>query len=306
MKSNFLLISFLIVSLTLLAQGGEETGPLTGNPSLIKNQRQAISKVNIGTFDSTFIYNSDTIDLPIFDDFSSNKFQTYGADYTDIGVTFDKKYKLLDLASVPLSNNVLYTGQQTFRRTFDVANGTATDAFFPAVQVQIGDLSSYPVTYNTNDVYPPYYIYDTIDYPNDPDTIWIIDAEIFQDSATQFFAPISDPDLIWLDSEAFLNNTMAVDPWSIGVVTFDGLDENGYPYAIGTSTSGIADHLTSKYINLSTVVASDSLYLSFLYQPQGYSDEPEPGDSLYLEFYEAGAAQWNEIWKGGGGALEDF
>ena len=208
---------------------------------------------------------------------------------------------------MPLNNNVLYTAQQTFTRTFDVANGTASDAFFPEVSIQIGDLLSYPVSYSTTDVYPPYYIYDTIDYPNDPDTIWILDAEIFQDSATQFFAPISDPDLIWLDSEAFLNNTMAVDPWSYGVATFDGLDENGYPYAFGTSTSGFADHLTSKKIDLSApLLLADTLYLSFLYQPQGFSDAPESGDSLHLEFYEAGAAQWNEVWVGGGSSVEDF
>ena len=139
MKISFLLITFLIVSLTVLAQGGEETGPLTGNPSLMKNQNKVISKVNVGTFDSTFIYISDTIVLPIFDDFSSNKFQTYGANYTDIGVTFDKEYKLLETSAPfdPLSNSELYTAQQTFRRTFDVANGTASDDYFPSIQIQI-------------------------------------------------------------------------------------------------------------------------------------------------------------------------
>ena len=37
MKNIFLLITFLTSSLTLFSQVGEETGPLTGNPILMKN-----------------------------------------------------------------------------------------------------------------------------------------------------------------------------------------------------------------------------------------------------------------------------
>lgn len=270
------------------------------NPQLYKGVADHQAKANTGTFDSTFIYISDTLVLPIFDDFSANKFQTYNANYSDAGVTFDKQYRLLDLGSTPIPNDVLYTQQQTFRRTFDIGNGTSSDTYFSPTQIQLGDLSAYPVSYQTIDAYPPYYIYDTLDYPNDPDTIWIPDAEIFQDSATQFFAPVSDPEKIWLDSYAFHNYTMAYNPWSIGVATFDGLDENGFPYAIGTTTSGPADYLTSKPIDMSGVSAADSVYFSFLYQAQGLCDAPEAGDSLYLQFYEKGADQWNDIWTGGG------
>jgi hypothetical protein len=269
------------------------------NPQLYKGAADHQVKANTGTFDSTFIYISDTLVLPIFDDFSANKFQTYNANYSDAGVTFDKQYRLLDLGSTPLPNDVLYTQQQTFRRTFDIGNGTSSDTYFSPTQIQLGDLSAYPVSYQTIDAYPPYYIYDTLDYPNDPDTIWIPDAEIFQDSATQFFAPVSDQQKIWLDSYAFHNYTMAYNPWSIGVATFDGLDENGFPYAIGTTTSGPADYLTSKPIDMSGVSSADSVYFSFLYQAQGLCDAPEAGDSLYLQFYEKGTDQWNDIWTGG-------
>lgn len=285
---------------------GEEVGPIMARPHMNEGAISSQAKVNEGTFDSTFIYLSDTITLPIFDEFSSNKFQTYNASYGDPGVTFDKKYRLLDIGSVPLPNTVLYTQQQTFKRTFDVANGTFTDVNLSPTQIQLGDLTSYPVLYDAVDVFPPYYIYDTLDYPNDPDTIWIPDAEIYQDSATQFFAPLSNPELYWLDKEAFHNYTMAKDPWTLGVVTFDGLDEKGYPYAFGTTTSGVADHLTCKPINMSGFNAGDSIYLSFLFQSQGLCDPPEAGDSLILEFYETGIGQWNEIWRGGGTAVTDF
>ena len=213
---------------------------------------------------------------------------------------------MLDLSDIPLTINTLYTAQQTFRRTFDIGNGTFTDDNFTGTQIKVGDLSEYPVVYATTDVYPPYYIYDTLDYPNDPDTVWIPDAELFQDSATQFFAPLSDPGKYWLESETFLNNTMALDPWTFGVATFDGLDESGYPYAINSTTTNIADHLTSKPINLSSVSPSDSLYLSFLYQPQGLCDAPELGDSLILEFYDKNTDQWNHIWSTEGGGVQDF
>lgn len=284
----------------------EEVGPIMAKPFMASGPVAAMPKVNEGTFDSTFIYLPDTLDLPIFDEFSSNKFQSYSATYTDPGVTFDKDYRLLDLTSIPLANDLIYTQQQTFRRTYDVGNGTFTDANFAPLSVQLGDLTSYPTSYNTIDVFPPYYIYDTIDYPNDSDTIWIPDAEIFQDSATQFFAVLNSPELYWLEKEAFHNYTMAKDPWTIGVVTFDGLDEKGYPYAFGTTTSGIADHLTSKPIDMSSLNAGDSVYLSFLFQPQGLCDKPEAGDSLILEFYEAGIDEWNEIWRGGGTGVVDF
>lgn len=302
MRNNTLHILLVFIALFSVRSsfGQEEVGPIMINPQLYKGAADHQVKVNTGTFDSTFIYISDTLVLPIFDDFSANKFQTYNANYSDAGVTFDKQYRLLDLGSTPLPNDVLYTQQQTFRRTFDIGNGTSSDTYFSPTQIQLGDLSAYPVSYQTIDAYPPYYIYDTLDYPNDPDTIWIPDAEIFQDSATQFFAPVSDQQKIWLDSYAFHNYTMAYNPWSIGVATFDGLDENGFPYAIGTTTSGPADYLTSKPIDMTGVSAADSVYFSFLYQAQGLCDAPEAGDSLYLQFYEKGTDQWNDIWTGGG------
>ena len=304
MKILIASILFLFVTLFSFSQG-EEIGPIMGNPQLLKNKTFQL-KANPNTFDSTFIYTSDTISLPIFDEFSSNKFQVYNADYTDLGVTSDKKYRLLDMTDVPLANNELYTLQQTYHRTINVASGQITDIDFPPLQIKIGSLATYPVVYIPTNVYPPFNVVDTVDYPNDPDTLWIPDAEIFQDSATQFFANVDNQELIWLDHEVYHNYSMALNPWSIGVATFDGLDENGYPYAFGTSTVGYADHLTSKPIDMSTTSAADSVYLTFLYQPQGLCDEPEEGDSLVLEFYAKDLDQWDRIWSAKGEAVTDF
>ncbi len=297
-------VLLLLIATSTFAQ--EEVGPLMGNPQLMKKNLNKQTKVNAGTFDSTFIYTLDTISLPVFDEFSTNKFQIYNANYTDPGVTSDKKFQLLDnVTDLPLPNDVQYTEQVTFKREIDVDNGTFNDIPFNPIQIKIGDLSSYPVNYVTTDVYPPYYIYDTISYPNPVDTVWIT-PEIVQDSATQFFADINDPNLIWVESQAYHNFTFAVEPWSLGVATFDGLDEKGYPYQFGSTITNYADMMTTKPIDMSTFSAGDSVYLSFLYQPQGFGDVPEPSDSLVLEFYAKDLDQWNRVWSTGGFPVENF
>jgi len=298
MKGIYILLIFLFASISGFSQG-EETTTLSGNPDLygkiIKAKHQ---KVNQGTFDSTFIYTSDTLNLPFFDEFSKNHFETYDADYSDLGVTFDKKYRMLDNATLaPIPNDVFFTDQQTFRRTYDIVTSTYVDENFDDTLFKVGDLSSYPVSYATTSLFPPYYIYDTIGVPDVSDTVWITNPSFYQDSATQFFANLNNSSAYWLDDFAYHNYRYAYEPRSLGVATFDGLDENGYPYAIGTTTTNYADFLTSKPLDLSGLGASDSVYFSFLYQAQGFGDIPETGDSLVLEFYAKNLDQWNRIWS---------
>ena len=68
----------------------------------------------------------------------------------------------------------------------------------------------------------------------------------------------------WEDSAVFVNRSYPINPVTIGVATFDGLDANGMAYDISASTQGKrADSLTSRAIDLSAV---DSAYLLFYYQ----------------------------------------
>ena len=288
----------------------EEVGPIMGNPTLQAQGKKQFVKVNAGTFDSTFIYFQDTIVLPVFDDFSSNKFQAYHDDDTEPGVTSDLVYSVLDDLDVPIPAGDFYTQQVTFRRVFTISTSTSEDFDLIPTPLKIGSLASYPVTHIPTDGYPPYYIYDTISAPGgtdlSPDTIWITGPDIFQDSARQFFAPIVDPEMIWIDKEAYHNYRFAVNPWSLGVATFDGLDEFGYPYDFGSATTNYGDHLTSKPIDMSGVDASDSVYFSFLYQTEGFGDVPESGDSLILEFYAPDLQQWVWMWSTTGMPVEDF
>ncbi|MCA1746553.1 MAG: hypothetical protein LC655_02575, partial [Bacteroidales bacterium] len=112
---------------------------------------------------------------------------------------------------------------------------------------------------------------------------------------------------IWADNYAYINNGYAVNPPTIGVATMDALDQNGsvYPFATITPRTFDADLLTSHPINLH-FPASDSIYLSFFYQPQGNGLEPQPQDSLCLDFFDPVAEEWINVWSIPGDTLRAF
>ncbi len=97
---------------------------------------------------------------------------------------------------------------------------------------------------------------------------------------------------LWIDRNVFINKDFPYRPPNIGAATFDVIDHTGKVYSHATSTPFIADYLTSRPIRLDSLFSpiarplqlSDSIYLSFFYQPQGRGDKPEPADSLVLQF----------------------
>ena len=120
--------------------------------------------------------------------------------------------------------------------------------------------------------------------------------------------PIPDTNL-WQDNYVFINRKYGINPITIGVATFDGLNENGRAYNI-TSTSvdsENADTLTSHQIDLSSI---DSAFFMFYYQPQGLGNDPQITDSLILEFSAGtdtlGNIIWDEIWKKEGSVSYEF
>ena len=295
---------FILAPLWLLnlVSGQIELGPLTQN-----YDQNVLPQLKIGTIDSSFIYSTDTVVLPFFDDFTTNKIQQYIPDFSSSLATSELYYYLIDQATaLPLANDLFFTNQVTFHRYFDPAEGTFTDTIFTPQAINIADFSSYPVDYEPVDLYPPYYIYDTLGPGDESDTVWIQNPPFFQDSARQFFLPVSDPSLLWVDNYVYHNYRFGDHPRTLGVMTFDGLDESGYPYAIGTTSSGYADVLTSKPIDLSGMSPADSVYISFIYQPQGFGDEPESTDSLLLEFFDSSNNQWNRIWGDTGRNVSPF
>jgi hypothetical protein len=113
-----------------------------------------------------------------------------------------------------------------------------------------------------------------------------------------FSRPGVDPfDSLWLDSSGvYINSNFSDKPYTIGIATFDGLNQFGNPYNPGSSQDSIADVLTSRPINLVVPPGDTTVWLSFFYQPQGLGDAPETGDSLILQFKDTGNV-WNTIWE---------
>ena len=117
----------------------------------------------------------------------------------------------------------------------------------------------------------------------------------------------------WTDKAVYINDHFARNPLTIGVATFDGLDEFGNAYNNSSvSIVGSADTLTSKPMNLSTKPSSagggvynlgDSITLSFYYEKQGWGDKPESSDSLIVEYFNPATAKWLRQWSATGPVL---
>lgn len=96
----------------------------------------------------------------------------------------------------------------------------------------------------------------------------------------------------------FINNDMALNPVSIGVATFDGVNYKGIPYST-TPTKGYADNLTSLPFNLSKYGTKDSIYMSFFWQSKSLGDSPISSEFLSLEFRDSTTTteKWVQVWK---------
>ncbi|MBE9510938.1 MAG: T9SS type A sorting domain-containing protein [Bacteroidetes bacterium] len=129
-----------------------------------------------------------------------------------------------------------------------------------------------------------------------PDTLTL---PLFDDFSSTRVVPDQNR---WTDKDVFINTEYPVNPISIGVATFDAIDNTGALYENANSFSFEADHLTSKPIDLD-YLASDNIYLSFYYQAgweKKLSDTPEYRDSLVLEFYSPEDTLWHSVWSKSG------
>ena len=105
-------------------------------------------------------------------------------------------------------------------------------------------------------------------------------------------------DTIWQNGKSVsLNFGEGINPPSLGVVTFDGLDSLGKPYNITDPLAkGYADSLVSRAIRLDAVPANqrDSVFLSFFYEATGNGEPPDPGDHLQVDFKNR-QGQWETV-----------
>lgn len=119
----------------------------------------------------------------------------------------------------------------------------------------------------------------------------------------------------WSDRNVFVNSDFDHHPFNRGVATFDALDSAGNIYSQATFAPFLADKLTSRPIRLDSLIfpqkraltVADSLYLSFYYQPQGLGNDPQPGDSLVLQFLDTiPLPYWRSVWSSPGMKLDTF
>ena len=120
----------------------------------------------------------------------------------------------------------------------------------------------------------------------------------FDDFSASYIYPDSNK---WIGRSVFVNNGFGVNPPTIGVATFDGLDSAGNYYQ-NANFDYPSDTLTSQPIDLSLLTTDNSIYLSFFYQAGGYGDPPNDGDSLILQFLN-NDTNWVTVWEVDGNSV---
>lgn len=301
---RLLLLFFSLISLTCLAQT-EVVSPLQSNAAVYYQQTQTkplqsasrsylLEKKNI-------LINTDTLELPFSDDFSTNTLRGFDFYKNNFFDTIYYAYGPCDsILGIFETEGRFHTIQSydffwnTFTKSID---STPTNPIvftrFPGsgldcIEFPAGTWNLWPETIRKN--------FDTLGNLTRQylDTFY---ADTLIKFAPDIFRARLSQGTNWTDNYAYWNTHMPILPPTIGVATLDGLNEFGLPYnKMSPTTKGVADFLTSKPINLSGLSVADSVYLSFYYQPQGLGDWPNRNDSLILEFYNKFTSKWDRMW----------
>jgi hypothetical protein len=301
------LFTFLLIACGTQAQtiGAEREEALHARPAA--NATEAPARA--ASANEIYLYDYLPLSLPVVDDFSVDRTRHLNASGTDAGVTLIITIYRLEVAGVS-TPDMAFSLDTTFRATVDTVG---VDTFYveplPSIEVMRYEMDQYPANGVVVDMWPPYSMLDTVGDATTDTTF--LTPQIVQDSLLVYQVPADtrtflnvdntqQPLILWEEDRAYVNNTFAVDPPTIGVASFDGLDRTGYPYSPDfPNLQGIADVMTSVPIDL-TAFPADSMYLSFLYQPRGFSGDAEtdPTDSLRLEFFApAPVNAWSRAWS---------
>ena len=309
MRYSTLALAFVVCATANaeLAGGPEHVEALRARPS--KDAREALRS---GGTNEWFLYNYLSHDIPLVDDFSVDRTRHLNASSSDAGVTLTETVYRLEVAGVsdPVMNFML---NPATRLTVDIQPDTTilTTDTLPPVTVFVYDITTYPTPPPQQiEMWPPIALRDTVGDPSTDTTHLPVDY--VQDSLLVYDVPAltatyTNPDnstrplILWEEDAAYVNGTYPIDPPTIGVASFDGMDRTGYPYQPENPNSeGIADRLTSVELNWPpNTDVGDSIYLSFFYQPQGRSgdEEVDETDSLLLEMYSPSQNQWLQEWS---------
>ncbi|HNA31944.1 MAG TPA: T9SS type A sorting domain-containing protein [Flavobacteriales bacterium] len=306
---------FLLSGATAQRIGPERVEPLHARPA-----KEVRPMLRSGNLHEWFIYAYQPQTIPVVDDFSVDRTRHLDADSDDPGVTLTETVYHLEVLGVS-TPDMVFMFQAATRLTVDIQPDTViltTDTLEP-VNVRVFDISTYPATWEDHEMWPPYVLRDTVGDPT-TDTTYLA-PDLVQDSLLVYTVPPADgtylnpdntnvPLILWESDHAYVNGTYPIDPPTIGVASFDGMDRDGWPYeAENPNVEGIADVMTSVPLNWPPgTEPADSVYLSFFYQPQGRSGDSDvdPTDSLRVEFYSPGQDSWFLEWATPYTALHPF
>lgn len=298
----YLFIFIYIISSSGLKAQVEKLYPLGENPILRQKAKEEKERSSaLKTFHKTYFL-VDTLNLPFLDDFSSDKLGHY--DLTKYPASSMTQYTFYNFKkNGVLTDSTYYSPDTTYWQQYDT--NLHQKVFIPKQSFTL-DFYSYPgfgPPFTTSDsirtAWPEYYEvnFDTIT-GNRIDSVLALLPILRLDTFIVDAYKMDAMGALWLEADVYLNNDFPVDPITVGVATFDGLDSAGRAIQFVPADSyGTADYLTSKPINLHTSNgAADSVYLSFYYEAQGRGNFPQTKDSLILEFRSPIYNTWDIVW----------
>ncbi len=305
-----LVVFFFLLGHNSWAQGQETLEPLRFNTVLQEQTQQRVSSRN----STTFLYEVDTLALPFEDDFFVDRQKRYDADSTTPGLQtildwyFRVNGAVVDTQRISNVPTFYYT-----KNGLGLVDTTPNDTLFIVFYEDLLPIDTIGPVWTASSAFINGTTVSVTQLPadavyiNQADTIWVAPDN------DKSLDVIDDPENWSTGEGAYVNNHYPVNPPSVGVATFDGVDGLGDPYDYPSETSyGIADFLTSKPINLERsplnipYTAADSIYFSFFYQAQGFGEKPNSRDSLVLEFYAVNQKDWIRVWSTPGDTLADF
>ncbi len=122
----------------------------------------------------------------------------------------------------------------------------------------------------------------------------------FDDFSKPFKLAYADTGLWENSSSVWINDGMAIQPPTLYVATFDGLNSSGTPYNPNeVLLTGYTDTLMSRPIDLSdakvSIAERSSVFLSFYYQWKGNLEPPDKKDFLEVAFKTAEEGGWETV-----------
>lgn len=287
---GFYLLVFFCFSVRLFAQ--DYLAVPSSNPEFFPHGIE-VNNDKIFFQQDTVVYDFNTRDLPFIDDFSKDHFPPLVKDPANDPRVTKSRFYAIRINGQVYNGAMGFVGDTTYTYGISLAGDTMSTIENPIQLIQYYDLSKYPPTFDLLNTYPPYNLFDTVGGGTDTSFL----AATFVQDSIQYYVVEKDSTSFYLDRQACRSTSMGFYPPSIGVATFDGLNQFGLPYNFDDiAPNGRADNLTSVPIDLSGT--SDSTYFSFYYQAKGFAlDGPNQNDSLSLEFFNSTTQRWGLVWQ---------